>query len=126
MKTNTRVIFTFFILIVIVTGLYFFTDWFSKTTGYVFGEDEKIKLAQCLSGKNAVLYLKNDCSDCYDQIGLFGDNAQKFLLKFDCSEDVILCSNLRKFPAWEIENKIYYGVKSLKELQDISSCIVDS
>ena len=46
MRQYTKTMLTFFVLVILLTGMYVFTDWFSKTTGYVLGEDEKTKLAQ--------------------------------------------------------------------------------
>ncbi|MCH7568121.1 MAG: hypothetical protein IIA87_01750 [Nanoarchaeota archaeon] len=124
MKPRTRVFVTFSILVMIIVGLYFFTDWFSKVTGYVLGEDEKIKLAQCLDGKNAVLYISSTCPDCDKQRELFGEEAFKFISYFEC-KSIEECPDLKGVPAWKINGEFYYGKKSLGSLQKISGCGVE-
>ena len=119
-----KVIMTIGVLIFLVIGLYFFSDWFSKTTGYVLGSDQKIKLAQCLSEKGITLYNGRDCLDCYNQIDEFGEEAYSFLSVVDCSASEGSCSSLKEVPAWQIGNGFQYGMKSLQELIDISGCEV--
>jgi ribosomal protein S27E len=113
---------TFGVLIIVLFGLYYFSDWFSKATGYVLGEDEKEKLATCLNGKNAFFYVSSTCPDCEEQLDLFG-NAKDVL-------NVITCSSADEcpeggVPAWQIGKQIFYGVKSLEELIKISGCDLD-
>jgi len=103
-----------------IVGLYLFTDWFSKTTGYVLGEDEKIKLAQCLNDKNSVFYYEENCINCYKQIEDFGE-AISYISMFDCTNTDV-CSNLRVLPAWEIDGSLHYGRLGLDELIELSGC----
>lgn len=123
MRKKIKVIISLVILIMLMSGLYFFTDWFSKVTGYVtgyvLGEDEKVKLAQCLDGKGTEYYKNLGCADCEKQEKLFG-MAFNFISFKDCSEDA--CGDLREFPAWYIDKKVYYGYKNLSELSRISGC----
>ena len=72
MNTQQKTLLSFGILIIVVFGLYFFTDWFSKVTGYLGGEDERSKLARCLSDKEAEFYGGVYCADCEKQLKLFG------------------------------------------------------
>lgn len=123
MEQYRKTMITFGVLILVMFGLYYFSDWFSKTTGYVLGEDEKMKLATCLNGKNAVFYTSNTCPDCESQLELFGTEAAK-------SINMITCSNIDEcpeggVPAWQIGKQIVYGVKQLEELIQISGCDVD-
>ena len=83
MHSRTRAIISFIILVILLFGLYSFTDWFSKTTGYLLGEDEKVKLAQCLAGKGSVLYMSSTCPECKSQLILFGETASKYLEIFN-------------------------------------------
>ncbi len=124
MEQRTRVILTFGVLIAIIAGIYFFTDWFSKATGYALGEDQKIVMAQCLAGSKAALYLTTNCADCERQRGILGENAYKIIKKITCDPSN-LCGGLKSVPAWEIEGGFYYGVKSYKELDELSiSCSI--
>lgn len=123
MEQFTRTILTFGILVFIIFGLYVFSDWFSKTTGYVLGEDEKLRLAQCLEIKGAVFYRSATCPDCDAQLELFGNDATKFLNIVDCvSADECPEGGV---PAWEIDEKKYYGLQQFNELASISGCVVN-
>ena len=122
MEQQTRTIVTFLVLIFVIFGLYFFSDWFSKTTGYVLGEDEKLKLAQCL-GERATFYRSDTCPDCDEQLETFGKDASRFL-------KIVSCSNVDEcpeggVPAWKIGNQVHYGVKNLDELTTLSQCSID-
>ncbi len=119
METKYKTMVSFVFLILLIFGLYFFTDWFSKVTGYVSGEDEKTILAQCLDFQESELYVEENCAQCAKQIGEFG-SAIKFLEIVDCTE--IKCEGLREIPAWYINGSVYYGYKTLNELEDISNC----
>ena len=44
MNRQQQVFLTMGVLIVLIIGMYVFSDWFSKVTGYFTGADEKIKL----------------------------------------------------------------------------------
>jgi len=115
---------TFAILVVLLFGLYFFSDWFSKTVGYVAGEEQKIRLMQCLNEKQVVLYVVDDCYYCDRQRGLIGETAMGYfdaLLNCDSGESVA-CENLASFPAWKINGEIRYGVLEISELSEISRC----
>ncbi len=120
MKVKTRVYVTFAILVLLVAGIYVFSDWFSKTTGYLLGEDQKVRFVSCLNEKNTILYTKDDCVECFRQQGILGDKAFEIIEKFNCAGNS--CANLRELPAWEINGKIYYGKKDFKELSEISGC----
>jgi hypothetical protein len=114
---------TFGLLVVLLFGLYFFASWFSVTTGYVLGEDEKIKLAQCLDGKDSKFYRSTTCPLCDKQVELFGKTAMNFI-------EIVDCKNFDEcpdggVPSWEIQGKIIYGFKNFNELSEISGCVID-
>ena len=123
MEQFTKTAITFGFLVLVVLGLYLFSDWFSKTTGYVLGEDEKLKLAQCLNINKAVFYSSATCPDCEKQLELFGKDAAKFLKITNCAS-VDECPS-GGVPAWKIGTQTYYGVKNFKELISISGCKVN-
>ncbi len=128
MEVKYRVYVSFAVLIVLIFGLYFFTDWFSKVTGYLSGEDSRTKLAQCLEGQGAQYYSGDICADCEKQVDIFG-RAIKSISSVQCKTDYngkIIdekCSSLKEVPAWYINNTIYYGFKNMTELQSLSGCI---
>jgi len=121
MEARTNVIISFFVLVILITGIYFFTDWFSKTTGYVLGEDEKVKLAQCLSGKNSILYVSEECFSCDKQLEKFDNTAVGFLRIVTC-KSAETCAAEGGVPAWKINEQFYYGVQELNDLLEISGC----
>ncbi len=122
MEQFFKTVLTFAVLIAVLFGLYFFSDWFSKTTGYVFGESEKMDLAICLKNKDVVFYSSSTCPDCDRQLELLGKDASKLL-------NIVICSNADEcpaggVPAWEIGGQTHYGYKELSELVGISGCDV--
>jgi hypothetical protein len=122
MRTQTRVLFTFGVLVLLITGIYLFTGWFSKTTGYTLGEDEKIKFAQCLETKNTVLYIEENCWPCEQQQKILGTSAYKIIPKITCGADS--CQGIKSFPAWQINGQFYYGKKDFDELSTLSGCSI--
>lgn len=121
MEQYRKTMLTFGVLILVLFGLYYFSDWFSKTTGYVLGEDEKEKLVACLNNQNVALYISNTCPDCEEQLELFGQAKDKL--------NIISCASVEEcpeggVPAWQIGKQIVYGVKGLDELIEISGCEV--
>jgi hypothetical protein len=128
-NVKRKVLYTFMILVVLIAGLYLFTDWFSKVTGYFVGEDETTKLAKCLDGKGAEFYTGKYCADCEKQREVFGESL-KFISVVECEVDrhgrVIdtRCKNIRGVPAWYLGKDvgIVYGYKNFTELQRISGC----
>ena len=124
MEKRLKLFITFFILVVIISGLYLFSNWFSIITGYFTGEDEKVKLAECLAGKNAEFYGSDYCVECEKQREIFG-TAFKNINYIDCGKEKENCPNINRIPAWYIGNndsEIYYGFKNLTELRKISGC----
>lgn len=122
MEKRTKVALSFGVLIALVFGLYFFTDWFSKTTGFLIeNEEEESSLARCLTGKNVVFYGSRKCADCKKQIDFFG-NGFRYLNYVECNGHPGKCQELKIVPAWEINGQMVYGLKSLSELRVLSGC----
>lgn len=121
MDKPTRVMLTMGVIVVLIIGLYLFSDWFSKATGYALGEDQKIAFATCLVGKGAVLYESADCLPCEQQRALLGEGAYALLSHQLCDKQT-RCGGLKELPAWELEGKFVYGKKTYQALDDLSSC----
>lgn len=121
MEKRTRVLLTFFALIFLITSIYIFTDWFSKITGFILGEDQKESLAFCLNEKGSEFYSSEYCADCEKQKIILGDSLSRISI-VDCGRNKELCPNIRSIPAWYINKEIHYGLKSIEELQEISGC----
>lgn len=121
MEKRTRVLLTFFALIFLITSIYIFTDWFSKITGYILGEDQRTNLAFCLNEKGAEFYSSEYCAECEKQKMIFGDSFSRIHV-VDCGKNKELCPNIKSIPAWYINKEIHYGLKNIEELQEISDC----
>ncbi len=121
MEAKTKTVITFAVLILIVFGLYFFTDWFSKFTGYAPGEDEKEAFARCLSKNGAIFYFSLTCPKCDEQAEIFGETAWRLVDKYEC-KNIEGCLAPGGVPAWEIDEEFYYGFKEFKELKKITGC----
>lgn len=124
MDSKTRVFITLGAIVMMIFGLYIFTDWFSKATGYVLGEDQKAAFITCLNEHGDLYFEQTSCVECDKQRDLLGENAYQLMNKERCGQD--LCKGLKSVPAWSIEGKFYYGVKSFEDLDKISSCEVKS
>tara|TARA_B100000214_G_C23806252_1_gene552798 strand:- start:297 stop:839 length:543 start_codon:yes stop_codon:yes gene_type:complete len=90
--------------------------------------DEQIKLAEHLTKEGAVMYNAYWCPHCHDQKEMFGKEASKKLKLVECAKDGFnnqreLCEakGITGFPSWEINGSIDSGVKSLKELAELSN-----
>ena len=89
---------------------------------------EKIKLAEHLTKEGAVMYNAYWCPHCHDQKEMFGKEASEKLNLVECAKDGFnnkreLCESkgITGFPSWEINGLIDSGVKSLKELAELSN-----
>ncbi len=84
---------------------------------------QKVKFAKFLSDNNFKMYSAYWCPHCHDQKQLFGKKAVKELTVVECAQDgkdnqYKLCKEkqIEGFPSWEINGKIYSGVKDLNDL----------
>ena len=89
---------------------------------------EKIKLAEHLTQEGVVMYNAYWCPHCHDQKELFGKVAAEKLNLVECAKDGFnnkreLCEakGITGFPSWEINGSIDSGVKSLKELAELTN-----
>ena len=89
---------------------------------------EKIKLAEHLTKRGAVMYNAYWCPHCHDQKEMFGKEASEKLNLVECAKDgfnsqIELCEakGITGFPSWEINGSIDSGVKSLEELAQLSN-----
>ena len=88
---------------------------------------ESIALAKYLKDKGVVKYSAYWCPNCLDQSELFGKEAYKELNVVECARDgknsqTQLCidKKIEGFPSWEINGKIIIGVRTLKELSELT------
>src|SRR3989338_2500354 len=88
MDSRRRVFISILALFALIAGLYFFTDWFSKATGYALGEDQKVSFANCLKDYDAALYETIECAACEKQRSLLGEGAYAIIPRIMCGEDL--------------------------------------
>ena len=88
---------------------------------------ESIVLAKYLKDNGVVKYSAYWCPNCLDQSELFGKEAYKELNVVECARDgknsqTQLCidKKIEGFPSWEINGKIIIGVRTLKELSELT------
>ena len=79
-------------------------------------------LAKCI-GENSILYGQLGCHACEKQEDLFGDNYEH-LTTVDCfyNREECIEKNIQGTPTWIINEDQHLGVKSLKELKDLTGC----
>ena len=88
---------------------------------------ESIAFAKYLKNIGVVKYSAYWCPNCLNQGELFGKQAYKELNVIECAIDgknsqTELCINkqIQGFPSWEINGNIIIGLKTLKELSEIT------
>ena len=88
---------------------------------------ESIALAKYLKDNGVVKYSAYWCPNCLDQSELFGKEAYKELNVVECARDgknsqTQLCidKKIEGFPSWEINGKIIIGLRTLKELSELT------
>lgn len=87
----------------------------------------EMALAQHLSNKGAKMYGAYWCGYCKKQKELFGEQALSKINYIECdargkNPQVNLCRNAKitGFPTWEINGKMYPGMRSLNDLATLS------
>ena len=86
-----------------------------------------IELARHLTRQGAVLYVAYWCPHCFEQKQMFGRAASSELTIVECATDGLnnraaLCrqKKLVGYPSWEMNGKVDVGVKSLRQLAELS------
>ena len=88
---------------------------------------ETIEFAKYLKNNGVVKYSAYWCPNCLNQSELFGKQAYKELNVVECARDGInsqtqLCidKEIKGFPTWEINGKLFLGVLPLNELSKLT------
>ncbi len=122
MEKRVKLVATFIFAVLLITLLYLFSDWFSKTTGYSIAENPNNNLAKCLTSQGVKLYGSKTCPDCTKQKEFFGKEAFDYVDYVECSQTPVKCSEIKSVPAWSINNDTIYGIKTLDELRYLTNC----
>ncbi len=120
MNKFEKVIISLVVLAVLIFGLYAFTNWFSKATGYVVGDNVNNELANCLSERDLKVYVSADCDDCEKQLNIVKEKINRFVEVVPCDNGIECFAE--EFPSWEINGKVYNGLIDLNKLIEISGC----
>ncbi len=119
---NKNVIISFLFIFALVFGLLFVAQWITSATGYSIFEGKGTRIASCLTQADSTLYLKDDCSECDKQLGLF-DRDLELLTIVNCDDNPESCENLPEpYPVWKIKENIFNGVKDLEDLDYLAQC----
>lgn len=99
------------IIIIIILGIFYIKS--NNTT-------PEEKTMKCISDK-AIMYSQTTCVHCKQQKEILGQYLSLFKI-IECDKTPELCLQITGTPNWEINGKLYGGVKSIKELADLASC----
>lgn len=79
--------------------------------------------ANCLNGQGAMMYGVDTCNFCLAQKKMFGDDFRE-INYVNCDFDRELCrqKGINRFPAWEIQERTFYGLQSFEQLSLQSGC----
>lgn len=114
-----------FVLIMItlfVVSLFFLVK--PAFTGRSIEEVNLDKLSNCI-GNNSVMYGIDWSPLSITQKEIFGDSFLSInYVNCDFNNKVCLDKKITNYPAWEIDGKIHYGVKKLKDLAKLTNCSI--
>lgn len=99
------------VVILIIAGIYYIKG---------SGETPEEQTMKCIS-EQAVLYSQTTCVHCKQQKEILGQYLPLFKI-IECDQTPALCPQITGTPTWEIKEKFYGGVKSIKELADLTDC----
>ncbi len=115
MDRDIKIYLTLVVMVVlIVAGIYY---W--KNQSQLTPEEQTMK---CIASK-VVLYSQEDCPRCKQQKDILGEYINLFnIIECDKQTDLCIKEEITGTPSWKINGKLYLGVKSIKELSDLTGC----
>ena len=114
MKRNKPIYVTLIFIIAVLILAYFSIQ--NRTKNQNVSE----QVAKCI-GQKATLYTQLGCTHCKTQEDIFGDNL-KYIKIIDCFYERAKCENITATPTWEIDSKKIIGVKTIKQLRELTKC----
>ncbi len=102
------------IILLLISGIYYYKSYKQATP------EEKVM--SCIASK-ATLYGSKYCPHCQEQKKILGTYLSLFK-DIDCLDNPELCNKagVDRYPTWEINKKLYPGVKSIGELKKLTNC----
>ncbi len=87
----------------------------------------QVAFAKYLTESGVVQYSAYWCPHCHEQKEMFGKEAASKLRIVECASDGMnnereLCESkgIEGYPTWEINGRLYSGIKQLKELAELT------
>lgn len=89
---------------------------------YTKDKYEDVRTMKCIAA-NSTLIVSKTCDYCYQQKLVLGDSIKYFEI-IDVAEhpEVWEQYNLRGVPTWIVDEEKYAGLKTIKQLKEITSC----
>ncbi len=115
MEKSTKIYLILIVIILLsVAGIYYYKN-FNQTT-------PQEKVISCIASK-ATLYGSKYCPHCQNQKKILRNYLSLFK-SIDCLDNPELCDKVGvdRYPTWEIDGKLYPGVKSIEELKKLTNC----
>lgn len=102
------------IILLVIGGIYLYKNYSKETP------EEKVM--SCIASK-ATLYSSKYCPHCQDQKAILG-NYLSFFKNIDCLDNPQKCdeAGVDRYPTWQIDGKLYPGVKSINDLKKLTNC----
>lgn len=116
MKSSTKTLLVATIVILVI--IFVIMLIYQNNSAYV--PDKEV--IDCISGK-AILYYSPTCSHCAEQEDILGEDLDSFIL-ISSAENASLFKEkgIYQVPTWEVNGELYSGVKSWKNLKEITGC----
>jgi len=115
MKKDTKIYLSLVVIVIIIIAGIFYI----KNLNNLTPEEETVK---CISSK-AILYSQTECSHCKQQKQILGTYSGLFkIIECDKEPEKCMAKEITGTPTWEINGKLYQGVKSIRELSELSGC----
>jgi glutaredoxin len=113
MKKDTKIYLSLVVIVfIIIIGIYYFKNKDIQTP-----EEGTMN---CIASKTT-LYSQTICSHCKQQKEILGSYSKKFNI-IECDIEPSKCMNIAGTPTWKIGEEYFEGVKSIKELSELTSC----
>lgn len=102
------------IILLAIAGIYYYKNFNQATP--------QEKVMSCIASKTT-LYSSKYCPHCQDQKAILSNYLSLFK-NIDCLDEPGKCdeAGVDRYPTWQIEGKLYPGVKSINELKKLTNC----
>jgi len=107
---------TLIIIALVIVGIILIINYMTNAQSV----DEKTM--QCIAN-NSFLIVSKTCGHCANQEAILEEHLDKFELLYVEDDPTLFDKyNIRGVPAWIINDESYVGVRSIKQLKDLTGC----